>query len=107
MLTPTPIPIPPHYTPSQPHSSQLHMCSCLTLHREVRKRIHLGCHLAACLCIALGLVAVLQSHRLSRPVPMPDWYSPHSYLGLTAMTLVGLQVGLWLTYRMCSADLLV
>ncbi|EFJ50224.1 hypothetical protein VOLCADRAFT_116942 [Volvox carteri f. nagariensis] len=62
------------------------------LPREVRKRIHLGCHLAATVCVFLGFVAVLQSHRLKLPDPMPDWYSPHSFLGLTAIALVGLQV---------------
>ena len=56
---------------------------CLTPHhnthpmrhgdRETRKRIHWGCHSAAIICLALGLIAVLQSHRLKLPVPMPDW----------------------------------
>lgn len=41
--------------------------------RETRKRIHWGCHSAAIICLALGLIAVLQSHRLKLPVPMPDW----------------------------------
>ncbi|GIL75477.1 hypothetical protein Vretimale_8111 [Volvox reticuliferus] len=62
------------------------------LARATRKRIHWGCHMAAGLCLALGLVAVVQSHRLKRPNPMPDWYSPHSFLGLTALAIMGLQV---------------
>ncbi|GLC43932.1 hypothetical protein PLESTB_000211100 [Pleodorina starrii] len=60
--------------------------------REVRKRIHWVCHLSACCCLLLGLAAVIQSHRLKLPAPMPDWYSPHSFLGLTALGLVGLQI---------------
>ncbi|PNW74130.1 hypothetical protein CHLRE_13g586600v5 [Chlamydomonas reinhardtii] len=62
-----------------------------SLPRETRKRIHWGCHSAAIICLALGLIAVLQSHRLKLPVPMPDWYSPHSYLGITALVLLALQ----------------
>ncbi|KXZ47371.1 hypothetical protein GPECTOR_36g92 [Gonium pectorale] len=61
------------------------------LTREVRKRVHWGCHSAALLCAGLGLLAALQSHRLKRPVPMPDWYSPHSFLGLTALAAVAAQ----------------
>ncbi len=48
------------------------------------------------MCIVLGLIAAFKSHSLHVP-PMADLYSSHSYLGLTAVILVGLQVRmLWL-----------
>ncbi|KAG2497179.1 hypothetical protein HYH03_004768 [Edaphochlamys debaryana] len=59
--------------------------------REVRKKMHWGLHCGAMLCLALGLVAVWRSHELKLPDPMPDLYSPHSFLGLGAVTMLGLQ----------------
>ncbi|PNH00376.1 hypothetical protein TSOC_013803 [Tetrabaena socialis] len=61
------------------------------LARPERKRVHWVCNTVALCCCGLGLLAVLQSHRLKLPVPMADWYSPHSYLGLTALGLAAVQ----------------
>ncbi|GFR52706.1 hypothetical protein Agub_g15335, partial [Astrephomene gubernaculifera] len=62
------------------------------LPRPSRKLLHVSCHAAALLCLAGGLAAVLRSHRAALPAPLPDWYSPHSYLGIAALGLLGGQV---------------
>ena len=44
------------------------------------------------LCVVLALIAAFSSHTLKRPVPTPNLYSPHSYLGITTVILLGAQV---------------
>jgi cytochrome b-561 len=48
-------------------------------------------HTLAIVCIAGGLSAVWRSHDLAKP-PIPNLYSPHSFLGLSAVSLLALQV---------------
>lgn len=62
------------------------------MHRETRKKIHYCLHMLAVVCVALGLWAAFASHSLKRPVPIPDLYSPHSFLGLATVILLGIQV---------------
>ena len=59
--------------------------------RDRRKVVHWLLHSTAVTLIAFGLVAVWQSHDLKDP-PIPNLYSPHSYLGLTVICLLSLQV---------------
>jgi hypothetical protein len=59
--------------------------------RAAAKRLHGALHGLAALCIALGLLSVFQSHNLKKPKPMPNLYSAHSFLGLAAVALFGLQ----------------
>ena len=40
-----------------------------------------------------ALVAAFNSHTLKLPIPIPNLYSPHSWLGLLVVILVALQVG--------------
>ncbi|KAL6763634.1 eukaryotic cytochrome b561-domain-containing protein [Haematococcus lacustris] len=61
------------------------------LTRQGRKTVHWVLHSLALLCIALGLLAAYKSHSLKLPVPIPNWYSPHSFLGLTTMALLAVQ----------------
>lgn len=54
-------------------------------------------HLLAAPCIAIGFVAVYDSHNLrtdaqGNPAPIPNFYSLHSWMGLTTMGLFALQV---------------
>ena len=59
--------------------------------RAWAKRLHGALHGLSAVCIALGLLAVFQSHNLKKPKPMPNLYSAHSFLGLAAVALFGLQ----------------
>ncbi|GFH06378.1 cytochrome b561 domain-containing protein, partial [Haematococcus lacustris] len=59
--------------------------------QQGRKTVHWVLHSLALLCIALGLLAAYKSHSLKLPVPIPNWYSPHSFLGLTTMALLAVQ----------------
>ena len=65
--------------------------------RAAAKRLHGALHGLSAACIALGLLAVFQSHNLKRPKPIPNLYSAHSFLGLAAVALFGLQAlaGFW------------
>lgn len=65
------------------------VCPC---HRPQRKLLHAALHTIAVTAVALGLVAAFNSHTLKRPVPTPNLYSPHSYLGLTTLVLLSAQV---------------
>jgi hypothetical protein len=44
------------------------------------------------ICVAAGLSAVWRSHDLAVP-PMSNLYSPHSFLAMATVVLLGLQVG--------------
>ena len=69
--------------------------SSLSIHipdtnRPMKKLVHGALHGAALLLSALGVVAAIQSHTLKKPMPMPNFYSTHSYLGvLTLMMMLG------------------
>ncbi len=69
-----------------------HMCVCVCLCRPLRKKIHASLHTAASVCALLGVWAAFESHWQKLPVPIPDLYSVHSYLGLTALILFAIQV---------------
>ena len=60
--------------------------------RPQRKLLHAALHTLAVIAVALALVAAFQSHTLKRPVPTPNLYSPHSYLGITTLVLLSAQV---------------
>lgn len=47
---------------------------------------------SAFVCVVLAVVAAIQSHTLKRPVPIPNFYSAHSWLGLLTFTLLIVQV---------------
>lgn len=66
------------------------------LSRSTKKVVHVTAHTLASVCIVCGLVAVFKSHSLKRPMPIPDLYSPHSWLGLTTVVLGALQLCLGL-----------
>eukprot|EP00210_Caulerpa_lentillifera_P005646 g5399.t1 len=62
------------------------------LSRFIRKLIHATYHGLTMLFVALGLIAVFRSHSEKEPKALDDLYSPHSYLGITTMVLLVLQV---------------
>lgn len=59
-----------------------------SLSRPQRKKVHWISHSLAAVCAVLGLTAAWRSHTLKDP-PIPNLYSPHSFLGL-AVLLLGL-----------------
>jgi cytochrome b-561 len=61
--------------------------------RPLRKKIHYSMHFLALFCACFGVLAAFQSHNLKLPTPLPNLYSPHSFLGMTTVCLLVLQVG--------------
>jgi len=59
--------------------------------REVRKKIHYSLHMCAVVLAALGVWAAFASHNLKLPTPIPNLYSPHSFLGMATVVLLALQ----------------
>ena len=72
--------------------------TCRCCRRIWNKLLHTVFHILAIPCIAIGFIAVLDSHNLrtveGNPSPIPNFYSLHSWIGLAAMGLFALQVGL-------------
>ncbi|XP_037946868.1 cytochrome b561-like [Teleopsis dalmanni] len=64
------------------------LCRCLK-HIYV-KLLHMFFHACAIPCVALGFLAVFESHNLSDP-PKPHFYSMHTWLGLVTMGMFVLQ----------------
>jgi cytochrome b561 len=53
--------------------------------------VHWIIHSVAFAAALLGFLAAWKSHTLKQP-PIPNFYSPHSYIGLTALLLLVGQV---------------
>ena len=71
--------------------------TCRCCRRIWNKLLHTVFHILAIPCIAIGFIAVLDSHNLrtnadGEPDPIPNFYSLHSWIGLGAMGLFALQV---------------
>eukprot|EP00775_Hariotina_reticulata_P005615 gene5615-5853_t len=58
-----------------------------TFSRPQRKQVHWIFHSAALVCAVLGFIAAWKSHTLADP-PIPNFYSPHSFLGAAALLLL-------------------
>lgn len=70
--------------------------TCRCCRRIWNKLLHTMFHILAIPCIAIGFIAVLDSHNLrldndENPSPIPNFYSLHSWMGLTTMGLFALQ----------------
>jgi len=69
--------------------------TCRCCRRIWNKLLHTVFHILAIPCIAIGFIAVLDSHNLrtvdGNPAPIPNFYSLHSWIGLAAMGLFALQ----------------
>ncbi|KAF5837034.1 eukaryotic cytochrome b561-domain-containing protein [Dunaliella salina] len=63
----------------------------------MRKKVHYSLHMCAVVLAAVGIWAAFASHNLKLPTPIPNLYSPHSYLGMATIVLLGLQflVAFW------------
>ncbi|KAL3135516.1 hypothetical protein ABBQ38_005996 [Trebouxia sp. C0009 RCD-2024] len=66
------------------------------LDRPQRKQLHAALHSLALVCIVGAVAAAISSHNLAVPV-IPNFYSPHSWLGISTLTVIVAQylVGLY------------
>ncbi|KAK9789944.1 hypothetical protein WJX73_007091 [Symbiochloris irregularis] len=62
-----------------------------TLDRGGQKFVHVVMHSLALACFIFALIAAVLSHTLKEPVPIPNFYSAHSWLGLAVYIAVLLQ----------------
>lgn len=62
-----------------------------TSRKKNLKWAHAATHFVVLLLVIIGLVAVFDSHNLAKPNPIPNLYSLHSWIGLTAVILFGFQ----------------
>ncbi|VEN63922.1 unnamed protein product, partial [Callosobruchus maculatus] len=65
---------------------------CRCCRRIYVKLLHTVFHALAIPCVAVGFLAVLDSHNLKQPSPIPNFYSLHSWIGLVCMGLFAIQV---------------
>uniref|UniRef100_A0A061R6V7 Cytochrome b-561 n=1 Tax=Tetraselmis sp. GSL018 TaxID=582737 RepID=A0A061R6V7_9CHLO len=65
--------------------------------RPRRKALHVSLHAAAVVLMSAAVLAAVKSHTMKLPAPIPNLYSAHSWLGVTALSMLGLQafVGAW------------
>lgn len=61
--------------------------------RGAAKAYHAALQAAALVCVVLGVTAAFKSHTLKKPVPIPNLYSSHSWLGLAVLALLAAQFG--------------
>jgi len=60
--------------------------------RKTKKYVHASLNSAACVFTVLGIVAAIQSHTLKKPMPMSNFYSTHSYLGVLTCVMMICQI---------------
>mmetsp|Transcript_35548 Transcript_35548/g.84201 ORF Transcript_35548/g.84201 Transcript_35548/m.84201 type:complete len:274 (-) Transcript_35548:1326-2147(-) len=60
--------------------------------RPRRKALHVSLHAAAVVLMSAAVLAAVKSHTMKLPAPIPNLYSAHSWLGVTALSMLGLQV---------------
>lgn len=64
---------------------------CRCCRRIYVKLLHTVFHALAIPCVALGFLAVLDSHNLNKSGPINNFYSLHSWIGLVTMGLFAIQ----------------
>jgi cytochrome b-561 len=63
------------------------------------KLTHAAIHGAAFVCVVIALVAAFDSHNLAVPTPIPNMYTLHSWVGITAVVMFACQyVGGFVSY---------
>mmetsp|Transcript_2839 Transcript_2839/g.3829 ORF Transcript_2839/g.3829 Transcript_2839/m.3829 type:complete len:263 (+) Transcript_2839:216-1004(+) len=63
----------------------------LPFSHECKKSFHMLLHTAALLLAFIGINAVFKSHNNAKPVPLQNFYSLHSWVGIAAICLYSLQ----------------
>ena len=79
-------------------------CAC----SDQRKLLHTLLNALAVTAAVLGVIAAFNSHTLKRPVPTANLYSPHSYLGIFTLAMLGLQASgppRWQPQLLCEGNL--
>jgi len=64
---------------------------CRCCRRIYVKLLHMVFHALAIPCVAIGFLAVLDSHNLNPQGAIPNFYSLHSWIGLVTMGLFAIQ----------------
>ncbi|XP_017769767.1 PREDICTED: cytochrome b reductase 1 isoform X2 [Nicrophorus vespilloides] len=64
---------------------------CRCCRRIYVKLLHTVFHALSIPCVAIGFMAVLDTHNLKRPEAIPNFYSLHSWIGLVTMGLFAIQ----------------
>lgn len=65
--------------------------SLRNLRKKQLKLIHAGIHFSVLILIIIAQIAVFDSHNFAKPNPIPNLYSLHSWVGLTAIIIFVLQ----------------
>lgn len=62
------------------------------MRKQKLKVIHACIHTAVVVCVIIALVAVFDSHNYTKPNPIPNLYSLHSWIGLITVIAFFFQV---------------
>uniref|UniRef100_A0A1B6DWF8 Cytochrome b561 domain-containing protein n=1 Tax=Clastoptera arizonana TaxID=38151 RepID=A0A1B6DWF8_9HEMI len=65
--------------------------SLRTLRKDTLKKMHAAIHFTVLILVIIAQIAVLDSHNLAKPNPIPNFYSLHSWAGILTLIIFFLQ----------------